>query len=105
MVDAPATRGARGLPLHCAAGHSYGSYLGLELATRHPDWLYAYIGVGQVANMPESERRGWRFAMDAARREGNVEAIHELQSIAPYPEPGKSSPIQDTYVERKWMTY
>jgi proline iminopeptidase len=86
-------------------GHSYGSYLGLEMATRHPDWLYAYIGVGQVANMPESERRGWQFAMDAARREGNVEAIRELQSIAPYPAPGKSNPIRDTYVERKWMTY
>jgi proline iminopeptidase len=43
--------------------------------------------------------------MDAAQREGNVEAIHQLQAIAPYPAPGKSSPIQDTYVERKWMTY
>jgi proline iminopeptidase len=86
-------------------GHSYGSYLGLELARRHPDWLYAYIGVGQVANMPESERRGWQFAMDAARREGNGEAIRELQSIAPYPAPEKVSPIQDTYIERKWMTY
>jgi proline iminopeptidase len=27
-------------------GHSWGSYLGLELAKRHPDWLHAYIGVG-----------------------------------------------------------
>ena len=86
-------------------GHSYGSYLGLELAKHHPNWLYAYIGVGQVANMPESERRGWQFAMDAAQRDGNGEAIRELQSIAPYPAPGKPSPIQDTYVERKWMTH
>ncbi|HEY7293510.1 MAG TPA: alpha/beta fold hydrolase, partial [Dehalococcoidia bacterium] len=23
-------------------GHSWGSYLGLELALRHPEWLYAY---------------------------------------------------------------
>jgi pimeloyl-ACP methyl ester carboxylesterase len=86
-------------------GHSYGSYLGLELAKRHPDWLYAYIGVSQVANMPESERRGWQFAMDAAEREGNSDAIRELQSIAPYPTPDKPSPIEATYTERKWMTY
>jgi proline iminopeptidase len=87
-------------------GHSYGSYLGLQLAARHPDWLHAYIGISQVADMPESEHRGWEFAMDAARRDANSEAVRELQSIAPYPAPlGRPSPIQDTYVERKWMTY
>jgi proline iminopeptidase len=32
-------------------GHSWGSYLGLEVAKRHPDWLYAYIGVGQLTNV------------------------------------------------------
>jgi proline iminopeptidase len=86
-------------------GHSYGSYLGLELAKRHSDWLYAYIGVAQVANMPESERRGWQFAMEAARQDGNADAIRELQSIAPYPASDRPTPIQNTYVERKWMTY
>ena len=25
-------------------GHSWGSFLGLQLAQRHPEWLYAYIG-------------------------------------------------------------
>ena len=43
--------------------HSAGTYVGLQLALRHPDWLYAYIGVGQMANMPESERRGWALAL------------------------------------------
>jgi proline iminopeptidase len=86
-------------------GHSYGSYLGLKVALRHPDWLYAYIGVAQVANMLQSERLGWEFAMNAARQEGNAQAIHELESIAPYPAHGRPSPIEDTYVERKWMTY
>ena len=26
----------------------WGSFLGLQLAQRHPEWLYAYIGVGQL---------------------------------------------------------
>jgi proline iminopeptidase len=85
--------------------HSAGTYAGLQLALRHPDWLYAYIGVGQMADMPESERRGWAFAMDAARRAGNAEAIHQLQSIAPYFAPGHPSPLRDLYLERRWVGY
>jgi len=85
--------------------HSAGTYAGLELARRHPDELYAYIGVGQMADMPESERRGWTFAMDAARKSGNGEAMRELQSIAPYFSPGHPSPLKDLYIERKWVGY
>ena len=86
-------------------GHSCGSFLGLQLAQRHPEWLYAYIGVGQLIDGPESERRGWRFAMDAARRAGNAEAVRELEAIAPYAAPGRIIPIKDIYVERKWVGY
>jgi proline iminopeptidase len=86
-------------------GHSWGSFLGLRLAERHPEWLYAYIGVCQLIDGPESERRGWRFAMDAARRAGNAEAVRELEAIAPYAAPGRIVPIKDIYVERKWVGY
>lgn len=84
-------------------GHSWGSYLGLELARRHPEWLYAYIGTGQVTNSPESERRGWAFAMDAARKARNTEAITELQGIAPYPAPGKG--LKEIAVNHRWGDY
>jgi proline iminopeptidase len=86
-------------------GHSAGTYAGLQIAQRHPDWLYAYIGVGQMADMPESERRGWKFAMAAARRAGNTQAILELESIAPYFPPGHDNPLKDLYLERKWVGY
>jgi proline iminopeptidase len=86
-------------------GHSWGSYLGLELAIRHPDWLYAYIGVGQITNSPESERRGWDFAMDGARRAGNIKAINELQSIAPYFPAGHYASLKDIYLQRRWLDY
>jgi pimeloyl-ACP methyl ester carboxylesterase len=84
-------------------GHSWGSYLGLELAERHPSWLYAYIGAGQLTDGPESERRGWRFAMDAARRAGNAEAVDQLQAIAPYFSPGQKASLEDIYTQRKWL--
>jgi proline iminopeptidase len=86
-------------------GHSWGSFLGLQLAEHHPEWLYAYIGVCQLIDGPESERRGWRFAMDAARRDGNAEAVRELEAITPYGAPGQTIPIKDIYVERKWVGY
>jgi pimeloyl-ACP methyl ester carboxylesterase len=86
-------------------GHSWGSFLGLQLARRHPEWLHAYIGVCQLIDGPENERRGWHFAMDAARRAGNAEAVRELEAIAPYGAPGRTIPIKDIYVERKWMGY
>jgi proline iminopeptidase len=86
-------------------GHSWGSYLGLELARRRPDWLHAYVGVGQMTNMPESERRGWRFAMDAAQRDGNAKAVVELQAIAPYSAPGHIIPLQDIYTQRRWLEF
>jgi proline iminopeptidase len=86
-------------------GHSWGSFLGLQLARHHPEWLYAYIGVCQLIDGPESERRGWRFAMNAARRDGSAEAVRELEAITPYGAPGQTIPIKDIYVERKWVGY
>jgi len=84
-------------------GHSWGSSLGIQLARRHPDWLHAYIGIGQITDGMESERRGWRFALDAARRDGNADAIRDLESIAPYAAPGKPLALKDLYLQRKWL--
>src|SRR5512138_274326 len=84
---------------------SWGSYIGLEFARRRPEWLHAYIGMGQATNIPESERRGYAFALAAARKAGNEEAIAELESIAPYAAPGKPIPLEDIALERKWSDF
>jgi proline iminopeptidase len=86
-------------------GHSWGSMLGIELAHRHPDWLHAYIGMGQITDAPESERRGWRFALDAARRDNNEQAISELEALGEYSAPGRVVTLPDLYTQRKWMGY
>lgn len=86
-------------------GTSWGSYIGLEFARRRPEWLHAYIGMGQAANVPESERRGYAFALAAAREAGNKQAIAELESIAPYAAPGKPIPLEDIIIERKWSDF
>ena len=66
-------------------GHSWGSLLGVELAQRHPEWFYAYLGVGQMVNMQKSEKIGYDFALEQAREHHNSEAEKELLAIAPYP--------------------
>lgn len=86
-------------------GTSWGSYVGLEFARRRPEWLHAYIGMGQLGNSPESERRGYAFALDAARKANNAQAIADLESIAPYAQPGQPIPLKAIQLERKWSDY
>jgi pimeloyl-ACP methyl ester carboxylesterase len=86
-------------------GQSWGSYLGLELAQRKPQWLHAYIGMGQVTDAPESERRGWAWTLAQARRDGNAEAIAELESLAPYAQGDAPVSLADLMQQRKWLNY
>jgi proline iminopeptidase len=86
-------------------GHSWGSYLGLEIARRHPEWLHAYIGMGQITDSLESERRGWRFAMDNARRANNAQAVRELESIAGYAQGNRLLRWKDVELQRRWLGF
>jgi pimeloyl-ACP methyl ester carboxylesterase len=86
-------------------GHSWGSILGLEVARRHPDYLYAYIGMGQIVNMIESEKLGyeWVSREAAARHDGT--AVAELRAIAPYPAADGTLTVEQVDVQRKWSVF
>ncbi|MBO9706606.1 MAG: alpha/beta hydrolase [Caulobacter sp.] len=86
-------------------GHSWGSVLGLGLAQRHPEWLYAYVGVGQVIDTREGEKIGYDFALQAAKADHNGEAVRELEAIAPYPEADGALPLAKIGVQRKWSVH
>ena len=88
-----------------ALGHSWGTILGLNLAARRPDWLYAYIGVGQIINMREAERICYDWVLNTARKAGDAKAVKELEAIAPYPEPNGALPLEKINVERKWSVH
>ena len=88
-----------------ALGHSSGTILGLKLAERRPDWLYAYIGVGQIINMREGERIDYDWVLNTARKAGDGQAVKELEAIAPYPEPNGTLPLEKINVERKWSVH
>ena len=83
-------------------GHSWGSLVGLTLAHEHPQWLYAYIGMGQVINTKDNERLGYQLTLELAGEQKNAIAVSELKSIAPYPETDGSIPLEKINLERKW---
>ena len=66
-----------------ALGHSWGSFPGMELARRHPEWLHAYIGTGQMIDTQRSEAEAYEFALQQARIDKNAKALRELKALAP----------------------
>ena len=68
-------------------GHSWGTVLGMHMVQRHPEWLHAYIAIGQVVSLIEGERLIYRRLLELAKEQSNDEIIAHLESIAPYPAP------------------
>jgi proline iminopeptidase len=85
-------------------GHSWGSAVGLSVAIKRPDLLYAYIGMGQMIDFRENERVGYAWTLEMARKAHNAQAVKELEAIAPYPGQGVLV-LEKTNVERKWSVY
>jgi len=84
-------------------GHSWGTIIGVTIAQRHPDWLYAYLAMGQAVNSYENERTGYEWALAEAKRHGNQKALSELEALEPYPAPDGSVSIQKILTQRKWV--
>lgn len=84
-------------------GHSWGSMLGLKLASAHPEWLHAYIGMGQITNGPESEREGWAWTLSRAKADHNAKAVQELEALAPYAAGEAPISVASILTQRKWL--
>lgn len=81
-------------------GHSWGSALGIVLVHKYPEYLFSYVGIGQVVDMAEGERISYKFVLDTAKKQENKKAIKQLEKI-------KNKEIWDlsyTQVQRKWLT-
>jgi pimeloyl-ACP methyl ester carboxylesterase len=83
-------------------GHSWGSLLGIILAHNHPEWLYAYVGIGQMIDSPKSERLDYLKTLQIAKASHNTQAVKELSAIEPYPGRDGTIPRAKLDMERKW---
>lgn len=68
-------------------GTSYGTYLSMQLVSRCPDWLYAYVAVGQVVKMKEHAIEEYRLLLELSKEKGEEELESYLESLAPFPNP------------------
>lgn len=66
-------------------GHSWGSIVGAIVASRYPELVSVYIGVGQMVSFQASERYRFEEAISAATRDGNERALAALQAVGPPP--------------------
>ena len=84
------------------AGHSWGSILGLITASKYPDKIHAYIGIGQVANMKQGEEVSYQFAYNEARARKNIQAIQDLEIIGepPFKDPETGIEIKMKYIHQ-----
>jgi len=80
-------------------GYSYGTSVAIALAQRRPEWLHAYVGVGQ-AGSGNGEEYLYQHLIELATKDRNAEALRELKAIAPYPGPNRT--MADTLLVRKW---
>lgn len=84
-------------------GHSWGSVLGVKLAQSHPDWFYAYVGIGQLVNMQRNEAESYRLVLATALERGDQSGLAALKAIAPYPEKDGLIPSDKLDKEREWV--
>jgi pimeloyl-ACP methyl ester carboxylesterase len=86
-------------------GHSWGTCVGIVVASKYPDDLYAYIGISQLANAIENEKMSLQYTLDYARKFGNSQAILELEEVEKvYPSSSSGSmALKNLYIQRKWL--
>ena len=84
-------------------GFSWGTVLGLSLASRYPDDYAAFISISQEVDFSEGEKLSLEYIRDSAQKTGNAEAVAELASV----KPSYTSPDWQTQLstQRKWLLY
>jgi len=84
--------------------HSFGTLLGVKLAQRHPELLYAYVGTGQFTDFQRSEALGYQQTLADAQAAHNEQAVRDLRKIAPFPDPVyPERNLQNLGIERRWL--
>jgi proline iminopeptidase len=79
-------------------GHSWGTMLGVLYASRHPEKIAAYVGIGQMTDKAKAETLSYNFALDQAQRRGNAKALADLQRIGAPPYGN-----EQLFTERAWL--
>jgi pimeloyl-ACP methyl ester carboxylesterase len=61
-------------------GHSWGSFLGIQVAAAAPERFHAYIGVGQVSWQLRSEVMAREYLLDRYRAQGDRAMVRKIEA-------------------------
>lgn len=87
-------------------GASWGTVLGMHMVRRCPEWLYAYIGVGQVVSSVNAERMLYDRLISHAKKQNKDELVNKVRSLrvkldCSYPERERSFADHAIFVRRE----
>jgi pimeloyl-ACP methyl ester carboxylesterase len=60
-------------------GHSWGSYLGIQVAARAPELYHAYIGMAQMSHQIRSENAAYAYMLQQYRKLGNQGMVRKME--------------------------
>jgi pimeloyl-ACP methyl ester carboxylesterase len=61
-------------------GHSGGTFIGIQVASRAPELYYAYIGVAQMSNQLNSERLAYDYMLKKFQENGKTKIVRKLEA-------------------------
>ncbi len=69
-------------------GHSFGSVLGVWLAQKYPEDIWAYVGIGQCIDYVKNEEMSYTWTLEEAKRVNDKKSVKILETIG-FPTDGK----------------
>lgn len=81
-------------------GYSHGAKVGMQVADRYPQWLHAYVAVGQTTN--GQEPRILDRLLEIAQARGDRDALSQLRAIGAYPGTDIAQSNRDVWLVRDW---
>jgi pimeloyl-ACP methyl ester carboxylesterase len=61
-------------------GHSGGTFIGIQVASRAPELYHAYIGVAQMSNQLKSEILAYDYMLEKYRENGKTKMVRKLEA-------------------------
>jgi pimeloyl-ACP methyl ester carboxylesterase len=61
-------------------GHSWGSYLGIQVAAMAPDRFLAYVGMAQIVHQLQSEVMAHHYLLSVYRARGDAGMVRRLEA-------------------------
>lgn len=82
------------------AGHSWGSILGLKIANTYPEYIEAYIGIGQIVHMKQNEELLYQHLIHSAKKHGHTRALASLTKLGKPP----FLDMKRLIIQRRWLS-